>query len=111
MADIRANHVDMEDDDDPYSVAGPSSSRPFAFTGEDEDMPVVIGGPSRTSTNPSRQETSRSDIDTTRWHDGRPVLPGFELDPLGVPADKWYVPLVPDDWLREKMLIGQVRHA
>lgn len=81
----------MGDDDDPYSVAGPSTSRPFAFTGEDEDMPVVIGEPSRnlTSTIPSRQQTSRSDIDTTRWHDGRPVLPGFELDPLGVPADKW----------------------
>jgi G patch domain-containing protein 1 len=91
-AAIRANHVDMDDDDDPYSLAGPSTSaRPFAFTDEDEDMPVVIGGPadpplSSSIPPPSR---SRSDLDTTRWHDGRPVLNRFELDPLGVPTDKW----------------------
>lgn len=89
----------MDDEDDPYAIAGPSTSaRPFAFTDadEDEDMPVVIGGsagPSRLP--PSARDMSsssrggRSDIDTTRWHDGRPVLSGFELDPLGVPADKW----------------------
>ena len=79
----------MDDEDDPYAVAGPSS-RPFAFTGEDEDMPVVIGGPSpsMSSSKPYSRETN-TDIDHTRWHDGRPVLSGFELDPLGVPADKW----------------------
>jgi hypothetical protein len=26
-----------------------------------------------------------------RWHDGRPVLAGFELDPVGVTQDKWSV--------------------
>lgn len=32
-----------------------------------------------------------------RWHDGRPILGGFALDPLGVPTDKWCVyPTTPE---------------
>lgn len=36
---------------------------------------------------PSKDYATGSD----RWHDGRPVLEGFALDPLGVPTDKWWV--------------------
>lgn len=54
----------------------------------------MIGGSTSTPTSMSfsSKKTQSSDIDTSRWHDGRPVLPGFELDPLGVPTDKWLVP-------------------
>lgn len=84
----------MDDEDDPYSTTEASTSaRPFAFTEEDEDMPVVIGGPGPSSLShftPTFTGTGKNtDLDTSRWHDGRPVLPGFELDPLGVPTDKW----------------------
>lgn len=66
--------------------AGPSrESRHYAFdTGEEEDDRIVLGVPAATSSRAA--DTSGS---TDRWHDGRPVLTGFTLDPKGVPQDKW----------------------
>ncbi|KAL7424940.1 hypothetical protein Q5752_000627 [Cryptotrichosporon argae] len=80
----------MDDDDDPYAV---SDSRPtYVFDGTDDaDDVVVMGEPARPTRNAPRG--------TDTWHDGRPVLPSFTLDPLGVPADKWFAfPDIPDDW-------------
>lgn len=95
MSAFRANHVQgVDDDDDPYGQAGPSSSsRHFAFD-HDEDDAITIGGPSTlrasASSFPSHVDHSRrSATDTAHYHDGRPVLSGFELDPLSAPPDKW----------------------
>lgn len=88
-----------DEDDDPYtSTAGPSNSnRHFAFD-DGEDEPIVIGDTSTSSSTgasrfgrpgASRDTYGQSSVDPNRYHDGRPVLAGFELDPLGVPADKW----------------------
>lgn len=67
-----------------------SQARVYAFdANENEDDVINIGGPSRSVPN-FKPPGEAAPADTTRWHDGRPVLPGFELDPLGVPPDKWY---------------------
>lgn len=123
---LRANHVQMldEDDDDPYSITGPSTGGGgrFAFNNdEDEDDNIIIGesssfrnpniqpkGPGFGSGNErgqsrfsgsTRNGMNGDEDDKNRWHDGRPVLNGFELDPLGVPPDKWFeFPDIPDDW-------------
>lgn len=91
---MRANHVQVDEEDDPYGVdeGGPSrSNRHYAFD-DLEDEAVTIGAPSTSAASTSRAQYQVSaDIDTSRYHDGQPVLPGFELDPLGAPADKWYV--------------------
>jgi G patch domain-containing protein 1 len=93
---LRANHVQVDEDDDVYGgyEGGPSrSNRHYAFD-DLEDEPITIGASSAAGPSFSRPHqaiTVSSDIDTTRYHDGRPVLPGFELDPLGAPTDKWYV--------------------
>jgi G patch domain-containing protein 1 len=88
-----------EEEDDIYNTAGTagasSSSRAFAFdTAEPDEDVVVMGGPSRADANrPDRAgravlgRTVPDDVE--RWHDGRPVLVGFMLDPKGVPPDKW----------------------
>lgn len=86
-----------DDEDDPYTSYG-VDARPYAFDGGDDDHEIInIGGPSRNSTR--RPAASRDVGDGERWHDGRLVLAGFELDPLGVPADKWFeMPEIPPNW-------------
>jgi G patch domain-containing protein 1 len=81
---------DDDDDDDPYgSTNASSSSLAFAFdnAAEQNDDVIVMGEiakPDRSQAGAPRKSGS-----TDTWHDGRPVLPGFVLDPLGVPTDKW----------------------
>ncbi|WVF68630.1 hypothetical protein IAT40_003400 [Kwoniella sp. CBS 6097] len=104
-----ARHPD-DDFDDPYAEAGPSS-RHLAFDhGDDEDDDVILMG---TSERPglglgSKKKNDRNGEAPTRnagrfgedrWHDGRPVLVGFALDPKGVPPDTWFaMPEIPSDW-------------
>lgn len=66
--------------------AGPSTSLAFAFDQNADDDVITMGGPSS-----REQRTQPGDYAQSgdRWHDGRPVLSGFALDPLGVPTDKW----------------------
>lgn len=80
----------IEDDDDPYGNAeASSSSLAFAFdnNAEADDDIVVMGQPAPTPRNGSSNVQKPGATDT--WHDGRPMLSGFVLDPLGVPTDKW----------------------
>lgn len=82
---------DDDDDDDPYGTTGASSSSlAFAFdnNAEQDDDIVVMGESSKPTKRPS-DPSNRSTASSDTWHDGRPVLPGFVLDPLGVPTDKW----------------------
>ena len=97
---LRANHVQVDDDDDPYGPddngAGPSrTDRHYAFDDvEDDSLTIGALSPTASTRTNARGQSAISvsaDIDTSRYHDGRPVLPGFELDPLGAPADKWCV--------------------
>lgn len=74
-----------DDEDDPYGVGGADDARHYAFdNGEEEDDTFVMGGPT-----PQPESSKKSQADANHWHDGRRVLEGFELDPLGVPTDKW----------------------
>jgi G patch domain-containing protein 1 len=50
---------------------------------------VIVMGEVLKSAGRSQNQTPRQFGSTDTWHDGRPVLPGFVLDPLGVPTDKW----------------------
>jgi len=80
-----------DDEDDPYG-AGPSvdlDSRHYAFDqGEEDDDVIVMGGqPSSKDTRESREDGAPASTD--RWHDGRPLVPGFVLDLKLVPTDKW----------------------
>lgn len=82
---------DDDDDDDPYGTTGASSSSlAFAFDNatEQNDDVIVMGEMSKPAGR-SQNPTPRQPGSTDTWHDGRPVLPGFVLDPLGVPTDKW----------------------
>lgn len=82
----------MEDDDDPYGTGeASSSSLAFAFDNlaEADDDIVVMGQPAPTA-RPGESKTKQPGA-TDTWHDGRPVLPGFVLDPLSAPTDKWSV--------------------
>lgn len=84
-----AHRATMDDDDDPYGeTEASSSSLAFAFDNraENDDEVIVMGEPVPAPTAGTRKSGS-----TDTWHDGRPVLSGFEMDPLGVPADKWWV--------------------
>lgn len=83
-----AHRAMQDDDDDPYGTAeASSSSLAFAFdnNAEADDDIVVMGEPAPKTDKPKPPGS------TDTWHDGRPVLQGFVLDPLGVPTDKWYV--------------------
>ncbi|WVQ96167.1 hypothetical protein IAU59_003270 [Kwoniella sp. CBS 9459] len=98
-----ARHPD-DDYDDPYAEAGPST-RQLAFDhgdNEEEDV-IVMGSSDRPGLGMSakrphgRDKADRNGED--RWHDGRPVLVGFALDPKGVPPDRWFaMPEVPSGW-------------
>ncbi|WWC95390.1 hypothetical protein V866_002252 [Kwoniella sp. B9012] len=94
----------LDDDDyDPYSEAGPSS-RPLAFDGSDDDDEVIMmGGSTRpglgSKSNKENRYSAGREVQQDTWHDGRPVLKGFALDPKGVPQDKWFaMPDIPPDW-------------
>ncbi|WVQ79390.1 hypothetical protein IAT38_001487 [Cryptococcus sp. DSM 104549] len=96
----------LDDDDDPYGAGPSTSSLAFAFDHGDEadDDVIVMGGASQrpglgSGMPGSRGGQSSSAGSDDRWHDGRPVLAGFMLDPDGVPADKWFaMPEIPLDW-------------
>ncbi|WWD20137.1 hypothetical protein CI109_104613 [Kwoniella shandongensis] len=106
---FRAGHVVEDEDDDLYGGPSGSSSQHFAFNhgDEEDDDVIVMGGPSTSRPGlgsrrgPGRE---RPPFDggaggDERWHDGRPVLVGFALDPKGVPPDKWFaMPEIPPDW-------------
>jgi G patch domain-containing protein 1 len=86
--ETRRDAVD-EDEEDPYGPAG-STDRPYAFdNGDGDDDVIMMGGPSRTAPRSDQNRSRAPADDLERWHDGRPVLTGFSLDPLGVPPDKW----------------------
>ncbi|ORY34948.1 hypothetical protein BCR39DRAFT_563551 [Naematelia encephala] len=95
---------DEEDDEDPYGVSHTGGDGlHFAFDTNEEDGDIVVmGGPSRqpSSIKSGTNGAGRQPLDADdRWHDGRPVLPGFVLDPLGVPTEKWFeMPEIPPDW-------------
>ncbi|ODO06894.1 hypothetical protein I350_04254 [Cryptococcus amylolentus CBS 6273] len=86
-----------EDDDDPYS-AGPSGSH-YAFDNHEqpEDEIITLGPKAGLGSSTSRPSSTSVSHDT--WHDGRPILPRFVLDPKGVPQDTWFpMPEIPADW-------------
>ncbi|EAL20787.1 hypothetical protein CNBE1490 [Cryptococcus deneoformans B-3501A] len=94
--------LDIEDDD-PYAVGPSTSSRPFAFDhNDDEDDVIVMGGSARPGLGMGSTDVQggKKAVDAEdHWHDGRPVLVGFMLDPEGVPQDKWFpMPEIPIDW-------------
>ncbi|OWZ54348.1 G patch domain-containing protein 1 [Cryptococcus neoformans 125.91] len=91
------------EDDDPYAVGPSTSSRPFAFDhNDDEDDVIVMGGSARPGLGMRSTDVGggQKAVDgEDHWHDGRPVLVGFMLDPKGVPQDKWFpMPEIPVDW-------------
>ena len=79
-----------DDEDDPYGASS-SAKVEYVFdnTVDQDDDVVVMGGPSRPTERSGASITGRGAEGDERWHDGRPVLAGFSLDPLGVPPDKW----------------------
>jgi len=85
-------HVDDDDDDDDPYGASTSGAGEYVFDngGEKEDEIIVMGGPSRQTMSSRSRDDRRGKEGDERWHDGRPVLAGFALDPLGVPPDKWF---------------------
>ncbi|TYJ57838.1 hypothetical protein B9479_001448 [Cryptococcus floricola] len=86
-----------EDDDDPYS-AGPSGSH-YAFDNHEqpEDEIITLGPKAGLGSSTSRPSSTSVSHDT--WHDGRPILPRFVLDPKGVSQDTWFpMPEIPADW-------------
>ena len=85
---LGAGHVDDEEDD-PYGASGSGVEYVFDNAAAEDDDLIVMGGPSRSS-HGSKTGDLRAD-DQERWHDGRAVLSGFAMDPLGVPVDKWCV--------------------
>lgn len=81
----------MEDDeDDPYG-ASTSGVGPYVFdnAADNNDEIIVMGRPSRPGLSSGAANGGRGKEGDERWHDGRPLLSGFQLDPLGVPPDKW----------------------
>lgn len=82
---------DDDDDDDPYGTTGASSSSlAFAFdNATEQNDDVIVMGELAKPADRSQAGTSRKPGSTDTWHDGRPMLQGFVLDPLGVPTDKW----------------------
>jgi G patch domain-containing protein 1 len=46
---------------------------------------IVLGQPGASESAGDKRTVSSTD----RWHDGRPVLTGFVLDPKGVPKETW----------------------
>lgn len=71
-----------DDEEDPYTTTSGADRTVYAFDDEDEDNFVMVGQQSARSDRPRVQ-------DENHWHDGRPILRGFVLDPKGVPKDKW----------------------
>ncbi|WWC73506.1 uncharacterized protein I206_107477 [Kwoniella pini CBS 10737] len=85
-------------EDDPYVEAGPSS-RHLAFDSMDDEDEIIMMGGSRPGLGSRSNKENRFDGPQDTWHDGRPVLAGFSLDPKGVPPDTWFVmPEIPPDW-------------
>jgi G patch domain-containing protein 1 len=82
---------DDDDDDDPYGTTGASSSSlAFAFdNAAEQNDDVIVMGEMAKPADRSQPQAPRKTGSTDTWHDGRPVLAGFVLDPLGVPTDKW----------------------
>lgn len=82
-----------DEGDDPYAVGPSTSSRSFAFDhNDDEDDVIVMGGPARPGPGIGSTDVlggKKTVGGQDHWHDGRPVLVGFMLDPKGVPQDKW----------------------
>lgn len=82
-----------DEGDDPYAVGPSTSSRSFAFDhNDDEDDVIVMGGPARPGLGIGSTDVlggKKTVGGQDHWHDGRPVLVGFMLDPKGVPQDKW----------------------
>ncbi|EIW71722.1 hypothetical protein TREMEDRAFT_27509 [Tremella mesenterica DSM 1558] len=88
---------DPDEEDDPYAEAGPSTRPHLVFEPDEEDEVIVMGGPVLKSSGPLSEKPHGND--KNHWHDGKPVLPNFELDPLSVPTDKWFeFPEIPPDW-------------
>ncbi|RXK36349.1 G patch domain-containing protein 1 [Tremella mesenterica] len=88
---------DPDEEDDPYAEAGPSTRPHLVFEPDEEDEVIVMGGPVPKSSGTLSEKPQGND--KHHWHDGRPVLPNFELDPLSVPTDKWFeFPKIPPDW-------------
>ncbi|WVQ75055.1 hypothetical protein IAR50_004664 [Cryptococcus sp. DSM 104548] len=87
-----------EDDDDPYS-AGPSDNHyAFDHTEQPDDEIITLGSKAGLGMSASRPPASAS-VSQDTWHDGRPILPQFVLDPKGVPQDIWFpMPEIPADW-------------
>ena len=84
-------HVE-DDDDDPYGgTTSGAVEYVFDNAADPDDNIIVMGGPSRAGPASGAGNHGRSMEGDERWHDGRSVLAGFALDPLGVPADKWFV--------------------
>ncbi|ORX37960.1 hypothetical protein BD324DRAFT_578686 [Kockovaella imperatae] len=93
-----ARRPEMDEDEDPYAETSTSNQRFVLDQGGDDEGDIIMVGGHADRTKNSRDTTSGPDR-TDRWHDGRPILPGFTLDPKGVPPDKWFeMPDIPPDW-------------
>ncbi|KLT41563.1 DUF1604-domain-containing protein [Cutaneotrichosporon oleaginosum] len=85
-----------EDDHDPYGADATDRTH-YVFDDEDVDGDmIVLGQPGASNT---VADGARNAASAERWHDGRPVLAGFALDPKGVPTETWWAfPDIPSDW-------------
>ncbi|CAK9785011.1 unnamed protein product [Cutaneotrichosporon oleaginosum] len=73
-----------EDDHDPYGADATDRTH-YVFDDEDVDGDmIVLGQPGASNT---VADGARNAASAERWHDGRPVLAGFALDPKGVPTE------------------------
>lgn len=73
-----------DDEEDPYTTTSGEDRTVYAFDDGDDADVIMVGQQSEGSKEPKVR-------DGNHWHDGRPIMQGFVLDPNGVPKDKWYV--------------------
>lgn len=72
-----------DDEEDPYTTTSGADRTVYAFDDGEADDVVMVGQQS------DRPVAAPKVQDENHWHDGRPILQGFVLDPKGVPKDKW----------------------
>lgn len=87
---------DADEDDMDVYAGGPSTrDRLDVDQDDDDDAPIRIGG-----STPTRPPLGASATpNRSQWNDGRPLIPGFQLDPNPPVLDKWYdFPPIPEGW-------------
>ncbi|KAJ9118205.1 hypothetical protein QFC22_004111 [Naganishia vaughanmartiniae] len=84
---------DLADQDDDIVLLGSGS---VGVDRSQRRKPLASEDDGRTFKKPRQAEERR---DGNVWNDGKPVLPGFMIDPKATTQDKWFdFPSIPDDW-------------